>query len=49
MSACFCVYFVEQELIYVLLWQRSMNLFMQSGLQRDVLFVDGLRIGTITK
>ncbi|CAL5443309.1 unnamed protein product [Camellia sinensis] len=25
-----------------------MNLFMQSGQQNDVLYVDGLRIGTIT-
>lgn len=50
LSTSFCVYSVEQAIKCVLLLlQRSMNLFMQSGLQRDVLYVDGLRIGTIIK
>lgn len=32
-----------------LLWQKSMNRFMRSGQQNDVLYVDGLKIGTTTK
>jgi len=31
------------------LWQTSMNLFVLSGRQNDVLYVDGLKIGTTTK
>lgn len=31
------------------LWQKNMSLFMQGGLQNDVLYVDGLKIGTTTK
>lgn len=50
LSISFYVYSIVQAIMRVLLSsQRSMNLFMQSGLQRDVLYVDGLKTGTIIK
>lgn len=38
------IYFIY----FYLLWQRSMSQFVQNGRQKDVLFVDGLKIGKIT-
>jgi hypothetical protein len=39
----------EQHEFFISFEQRSMNLYMQNGYQKDVLFVDGLKIGMITK